>query len=321
MTTKDLAGELADLYEAREAAWSSATALAVGWLGGIAARLLVAGDQSRLSTANPRVKEQERALDKVNRKVAEGEVISTRRDIESAITDLAGVKVLCKSPRDQHALADELKALQGYGVRDGIEVIDSDDYVANPKDSGYRGFHSLIKVSVPGIQIPVVVEVQVKTRLQDAWGELTHEDLYKPGGAMKPSRFHGAVARQMAHLLACVDDLADELANELSESTPAAPEVDPETPAAATILATVRTTGPRYALAVDGTGRQGLISARSVRSLLDTSDYIAVSDHVRVGEELSVTVQDDEAGVFFTPVALHSGGSKRDPGEVSASGT
>ena len=44
------------------------------------------------------------------------------------------------------------------------------DYVVEPKPSGYRAVHALVDVEVPlpGGPTVVAVEVQIKTRVQDA---------------------------------------------------------------------------------------------------------------------------------------------------------
>src|SRR5690625_6089355 len=82
-----------------------------------------------------------------------------------------------------------------------FELIEERDYTDPPKASGYRACHVILRI--PSDQgAPVFAEIQVKTRLQDAWGELTHEDMYKPGAAMKPSKLHGEFARAMANMLA-----------------------------------------------------------------------------------------------------------------------
>ncbi len=52
--------------------------------------------------------------------------------------------------------------------------VDEKDYVSEPKDSGYRACHVLLKVQIDSDGAPVIVEVQIKTLLQHAWGELTH---------------------------------------------------------------------------------------------------------------------------------------------------
>jgi hypothetical protein len=57
------------------------------------------------------------------------------------------------------------------------------------------------------------VELQIRTRLQDSWGELTHEDTYKPEMEMPP--IVEPLARRMADILAVVDDIAQDIRDEL----------------------------------------------------------------------------------------------------------
>ena len=93
--------------------------------------------------------------------------------------------------------------------------------------------------------------------------------MYKPGAAMKPSKLHGEFARAMANMLATVDDMADTLALELTALTNPEPvlELDELREQDTGIEVRVRATGPKYALAVDGDGRQGLVPAFAIRRL------------------------------------------------------
>jgi putative GTP pyrophosphokinase len=63
------------------------------------------------------------------------------------------------------------------------------DYIANPQPAGYRAIHVFAKVPYDSVQragdTVVVVpqnrlcEIQVRSKLQDAWGDITHEFFYK----------------------------------------------------------------------------------------------------------------------------------------------
>jgi hypothetical protein len=60
---------------------------------------------------------------------------------------------------------------------------------------------------------PVVCELQIRTLLQDSWGELTHEDTYKPGADV-PSLVTN-LSKRMADLMAVLDDIAEDLRSQL----------------------------------------------------------------------------------------------------------
>ncbi|TSI16733.1 GTP pyrophosphokinase family protein [Brevibacterium aurantiacum] len=289
-------------YAQRRDAWESAAVRIKHWLKQQQKGLLKDKDISRLDVDGHRIKDPARTIAKLVEKTADDPElrISSPRDVEDHIRDIVGVKVLCKSPRDQKMMFDSLRDPEQLGA---FVLIEQKNYVDPPKPSGYRACH--VTLQIPSDQgAPVFAEIQVKTRLQDAWGELTHEDMYKPGAAMKPSELHGEFARAMANMLATVDDMADTLAVELSALTN--PDLDTGVPSAtdSTIEVKVRATGPKYALAVDGDGRQGLIPAFAVRKLSDSKGTIKVNDFVSVDDRLRVTVEEDSKGLYYIPREL-----------------
>ena len=304
---------VAQLYRARSRAWDVAMVAGTQFLESISDDVLDSQDRDRLDASTSRIKKRSRAADKMRRKIAEGVFPAPRtmEDVEAALHDLLGVKVLCKSPRDLRAFTTALESACTAGDSSVRFAVPPIDYVENPKESGYRAYHAVLDVPVAtnhGDQM-VKIEVQVKTRLQDAWSELTHEDMYRPGEALKADPVHQDYARRMADLLTTVDDMADTLAIELDTKTtadPSRPLVGDDLDAAKerTILARVTRTGPRYALAVGPDGRRGLSPAKSVRAVLGTSDRIRVSDHLDVGDRVAVLVDETEDALYFHPAAL-----------------
>ena len=272
MTSATSIDDLVDeAYAQRRRAWLAALVTAQNFLETIADEILDNVDRDRLTAQTARLKDPVRAADKIKRKVSEGRIPEPKTidDVVDALGDLIGIKVLCKSPRDQHAFVDALERACRDPECSVRFAKDPMDYVAYPKPSGYRAYHAILLVRVATHQgdLDVKVEVQVKTRLQDAWGELTHEDMYKPGEALKPTKAHDEYARQMAELLLQVDAMADDLAAQLDSQTAVSNNVaaDPSpVPRDSEIIsARVTRTGPRYALAVGPDGRRGLIPARS----------------------------------------------------------
>lgn len=292
-------------YETRADAWDAAMGMVEGWLDERADALLADADRMRLVVMPGRIKDEARTVDRLSRAATELDLADvTVEQVEELVRDVVGVKVLCKSTRDQMLLADDVAT----ALEAGIHLVEMRDYVAEPKASGYRAVHALLDVDVttPEGTTVVAVEVQIKTRVQDAWGELTHEDLYKPGGGLRPSDFHRSVGRTMANLLAEVDRLADDLASEFDVAT-AEPASERAHAVAGRIpirSVVVRSTGPRYALAVDDEGRQGLIPAFAVRALAPTDRHVDVDAFVPEGATLEARVFEDERGLYYLPVAL-----------------
>ena len=291
-------------YAERLDAWQAAAVRIKHWLKQQQKGLLKDKDISRLDVDGHRIKDAARTLAKLSEKSEEDPqlTVDSAEDVEDQIRDIVGIKVLCKSPRDQRMMFDALRDPEQLGT---FELIESKDYTDPPKASGYRACHVILRIP-SDLGQPVFAEIQVKTRLQDAWSELTHEDMYKPGAAMKPSKLHGEFARAMANMLATVDDMADTLALELTALTNPEPvlELDELREQDTGIEVRVRATGPKYALAVDGDGRQGLVPAFAIRRLSETKGTIKVNDYVRIDDRLRVSVEEDSKGLYYIPLDL-----------------
>lgn len=214
-----------ELYLQRRRAWEAALVTAQNFLETIADEILEDVDRDRLNAQTARIKDPGRSADKLRRYLSEGRITEpTDADaVAEALPDLVGVKVLCKTPRDQLTFVAALERACNDPECSVRFAQPPTDYVAFPKPSGYRAYHAVLVVRVATHQgdLDVKVEVQVKTRLQDAWGELTHEDMYKPGEALKPTKKHTDYAAHMAHLLDQVDAMADDLAAQLDSLTAA----------------------------------------------------------------------------------------------------
>nr|WP_216629970.1 RelA/SpoT domain-containing protein [Brevibacterium renqingii] len=291
-------------YVERIDAWQTAAVRIKHWLKEQQKGLLKDKDISRLDVDGHRIKDAARTLAKLTEKADEDPQLSVHgtADVEDQIRDIVGVKVLCKSPRDQRMMFAALCDPEQLGA---FELIEQKDYTKPPKASGYRACH--VTLRIPSDQgAPVFAEIQVKTRLQDAWSELTHEDMYKPGAAMKPSKLHGEFARAMANMLATVDDMADTLAVELTALTDPEPELglDELREKENGTEVRVRATGPKYALAVDGFGRQGLVPAFAIRRLSGTKGTIKVNDYIHLDDRLRVSVEEDSKGLYYIPLEL-----------------
>ncbi len=97
-------------------------------------------------------------------------------NIEKYLNDVVGARIICLTEEDVYSIVKMIKNVPS------IRVIQEKDYIANPKESGYRSYHIIIEIDVPlanGQIVPVRAEVQVRTLLMDAWSSLEHEIIYK----------------------------------------------------------------------------------------------------------------------------------------------
>jgi len=182
-------------------------------------------DRYRLGT--PRIKSANRLYQKLERDKYRAQIKSLE-SIPVQIDDLLGIRVTCTNEIDverlREALAEDVPVLAfdeslrpsvGFALQDGSER----DYRVDVRESGYRAFHLNIicAISTPKGSWEVVrCELQVRTLLQDSWGELTHEDTYKPGSPV--SELVSTLSRRMADMLAVLDSLAQDVRNELERA-------------------------------------------------------------------------------------------------------
>jgi putative GTP pyrophosphokinase len=126
----------------------------------------------------------------------------------SACGDLIGGRVVCNNIEDVYRFAELLKE-QLPGASSEFDV---QDYMKNPKHSGYRALHVNFKLDVgrhPLQPNQVPCEVQIRSRLQDAWAELSHDDIFKQPDLPEDLR---ARAKDLAITLAAADTIASDSA-------------------------------------------------------------------------------------------------------------
>lgn len=263
-------------------------------------------DPDRVRVAASRVKSKARIAEKIERRIRNREIEppQTIEDVQNSIFDIVGLRVICKTLRDVDLASKAITAAYGPRLE---QVGDPKDYIRNPKASGYRSLHYLLRITVDDGEGEVAVpcEVQIRTMMQDAWGELTHENSYKSGDAALPGLFLD-LSRHMADLMDQVDRLALTLA-EASEAIMTQMAVDSEYPVidpasgnrrqgletGKVYLGRVLTTGRNYALVLVDQFR-GLLGAPEVKRSLGLDSFVEVSDYVLPGDSLQVRILDHD---------------------------
>jgi len=164
-------------------------------LSGVAANLRYHVDQadgrvaSRIEVTQ-RLKRLSTLIDKLERE--EGRV--------TQMHDVGGVRALLPSQRHVYAV--------GRRLRKSWKIMRVRDYIAEPKESGYRALHLIVK------RKGYAIEVQLRTISQDAWANAVEEQGRRLGEGLK----FGAGSEQVrAMFLAMADTLARFDRGELGE--------------------------------------------------------------------------------------------------------
>ncbi len=134
------------------------------------------------------------------------------------IGDLVGFRIVCSNLEDIRRCRDLVLS------SDRFQLVKEEDYIATPQSSGYRALHLNVNYQLgQGAAIQIVCEIQIRTLAQEAWGVLTHADIYKDGGNL-PSHI-GQSSRRLANLLSVCDEIAQDIREQVSQAaTSNAPE-------------------------------------------------------------------------------------------------
>ena len=97
------------------------------------------------------------------------------------ITDLIGARVICWFVDDCYGTLEYIQATRQFR----IQPRSLEDYIRDPKRTGYRAIHLLADVSYDRVKTykeqrtvvedRMICEIQIRTKLQNAWSDFTHE--------------------------------------------------------------------------------------------------------------------------------------------------
>ena len=104
------------------------------------------------------------------------------------VHDLIGARVVCWFLDDCYGILDCIKSSHQFKITDA-PTMPMKDYIKTPQSAGYRAIHVFGEVTYDrvvrtksGVVVApedILCEIQVRTKLQDAWADITHEFFYK----------------------------------------------------------------------------------------------------------------------------------------------
>ena len=157
-------------------------------------RLSIQEEHNPIESIKSRVK----SLDSIIRKLEKRQLPLTLESAEKNLRDIAGVRVVCSFVDDIYRVAENFLA------QEDVTLIQRKDYIQNPKPSGYRSLHLVIKTPIytEDGKKDMFVEVQMRTIAMDFWSSLEHKLRYK-------KNLNPQIAEQLAkELEACAEESA-----------------------------------------------------------------------------------------------------------------
>ena len=158
-----------------------------------------------INTVKSRLKSPESIAKKLEKKSLEVSFNSMMKNLN----DIAGVRVICPYISDIYSVRDMLLK------QPDLKLIKENDYIQNPKESGYRSLHLVMEIPVylSKTEHNVRVEIQLRTIAMDFWASLEHPLHYK-NDAEVPDSIRRELFR-VAETIAMTDRGMEEIAIEL----------------------------------------------------------------------------------------------------------
>lgn len=125
------------------------------------------------------------------------------KNVQSFVNDIAGVRVVCSFLSDLEELKEIIKS------DPELVVAKEKDYVNNPKDNGYRGYHLIVGVPVhlSNSFYLVKVEIQIRTIAMEMWASLEQKICYHKS----PLEETKEELKRLSGIISIIDDKMNEI--------------------------------------------------------------------------------------------------------------
>lgn len=133
--------------------------------------------------------------------------------LREEILDIIGFRIIIHFLSDIPNVIAVLRELPGLELNTRPKF---EDYITNPKATGYRSLHINALYWQEGRDSPVPCEIQIRTTLQHAWAAKSHLLVYKDDEILERWRKHFRILSDQLHL---ADEVADLLRAELNSET------------------------------------------------------------------------------------------------------
>ena len=172
-------------------------------------RLSIQGEHNPIESIKSRVK----SLDSIIRKLEKKGLPIEIESVAENIRDVAGVRVVCSFVDDIYRMEECFLA------QEDVTLIRRKDYIKNPKPSGYRSLHLLIKTPIytENGKKDIYVEVQMRTIAMDFWASLEHKLRYKKNLSPETVKALEDELEECAKISAELDEKMLQIRNRIAE--------------------------------------------------------------------------------------------------------
>jgi ppGpp synthetase/RelA/SpoT-type nucleotidyltranferase len=175
----------------------------------------------KVAIPQPRLKPITSVLTKMRKKHIDSDSLFVKEDdrLSLAVNDFLGARIVCNTREDVR----EIKELLSQSRR--FRLIKEQEH---NKPSGYRALHldMLYEVHWKDDLLFIPIEIQLKTHLQNAWADITHDESYKPEEEELRNELETEYSRQMADILDTLDSMASTIRKQRLSAVKPPPELE-----------------------------------------------------------------------------------------------
>ena len=138
---------------------------------------IIIGDYEHRTPSHPveHIKSRLKSKESILKKLEKKKVKTTPENIKKYVHDVVGIRIVCSFLSDVYDMVNIIKSSKN------LKVLEENDYIKNPKSSGYSSYHLNILIPLyleENIEY-IEGEIQIRTLAMDFWASLEHKLQYK----------------------------------------------------------------------------------------------------------------------------------------------
>ncbi len=138
---------------------------------------IIIGDYEYRTTSHPveHMKSRLKSKESIIKKLKKKKVTITPKNIKKHVHDIVGFRIVCSFLSDVYDMVNIIKSSKN------LKILEENDYIKNPKSSGYSSYHLniLIPLYLEEKIDYVEAEIQIRTLAMDFFASLEHKLQYK----------------------------------------------------------------------------------------------------------------------------------------------